>query len=174
MLRDEDLVRLQGARLAVATLRDIEDDCMSVQLRRRIAIDGPGCIVLEGRRDELARRLRRVDIAYTGLSVAFQFSQRRTHTLPVGQSHLVVAAYQRSQRYRFGRGERRIPPSAMFGTRDLLAELALVSSRNLVPDTGPISPRKTCGFDTRRIFRGSRNIRSTWTFLDTDLCSLPR
>src|SRR4029079_1848694 len=46
-LRNEDLVRLQSASLAVVPLRHIEDDGVSVQLRSRVSVHRPGSVVLE-------------------------------------------------------------------------------------------------------------------------------
>src|SRR5580700_10317875 len=67
-LGHEHLVRLQGSDLfpvfgAVLPLGHIEDHSMGMKLRRRVAIDGPRGIVLEGGGDELSRRLRGMHIA---------------------------------------------------------------------------------------------------------------
>ena len=58
LLRREETLRLNGARLAVVALGHIEDDGVGVKLRRNVTIDRAGGVMLELRRNELACRLR--------------------------------------------------------------------------------------------------------------------
>ena len=54
LLRGEEALRLQGARLAVVAFGHIEDDGVRMKLRRNIAVDGPGGVVLKLGGDKLA------------------------------------------------------------------------------------------------------------------------
>ena len=47
LLRCEEALRLNRARLAIVTLSDVENDCVCVELWRDITIDRAGCIVLK-------------------------------------------------------------------------------------------------------------------------------
>jgi hypothetical protein len=47
LLRCEEVLRLNRARLAIVTLSDVESNRMGVQLWRDMAIDRAGCIVLK-------------------------------------------------------------------------------------------------------------------------------
>src|SRR5580692_938539 len=47
LLRGEETLRLDGPRLAVVALSNVENHYVCVELRRDIAIDGAGCIVLK-------------------------------------------------------------------------------------------------------------------------------
>ena len=119
---------------ALLPLRHIEDHGMGMKLRRRVAINGPRGIVLEGGGDEFPRRLRGMDIADPRLRVPLKFLKRHADTLPMGFSHPVIAAHERSQRYRLRRGKRGVPPGAMLGAGHFLAEFPVVGSRNLMTD----------------------------------------
>src|SRR5260370_436904 len=57
LLRGEEALRLDGTRLAVLALSDVENDRVSVQLGRDIAINRAAAIVLKLGGDKLARRL---------------------------------------------------------------------------------------------------------------------
>jgi hypothetical protein len=91
-------VRLHGARLSVIALGDIENDGMSMELRRSITFDWPRSIVLEGCSNELTRCLRCMDVANPRLRIPFQLTQRYAHTLPVRLPDTIIAAHKRSQR----------------------------------------------------------------------------
>src|ERR1700733_9905416 len=47
LLRGEKTLRLDGARLSIVALGDVENDGMCMELRRDIAIDRASCIVLK-------------------------------------------------------------------------------------------------------------------------------
>ena len=72
LLRGEEALRLDGARLAVVALGDVENDGVGVQLRRDIAIDRAGGIMLELGGDKLARGFGRMIAADAGLRVVFE------------------------------------------------------------------------------------------------------
>ena len=55
--------------MAQTVLSHVEDDNMSVEMRRRVAVDGPGCVVLEGRRNPFAGCLGGIVAAEPGLYV---------------------------------------------------------------------------------------------------------
>src|ERR1700678_1477428 len=63
LLRLEEAALLKSAGLAVLAFGHIEDDSMSVELWRSIALDRAGGVMLESGGDELARRLRCMDVA---------------------------------------------------------------------------------------------------------------
>ena len=63
---------LKCACLAVLALGHVEHNSVSVQLRRGVAFNWASGIVFKRRRDELAGRLRCVDVADASLCVAFQ------------------------------------------------------------------------------------------------------
>ena len=91
-------MRLQGARLAVLPLGHVENHRMGVKLRRSIAFDGPGGVVLEGGGDKFARRLRCVDVADPRLGdTAPSSPKRHADTLPVRLSHPLIAAHKRGK-----------------------------------------------------------------------------
>src|ERR1700693_6092117 len=138
-LGHEHLVRLQSSHLSsvfgvVLPLGHIEDHGMGMKLRRRVAIDGPRGIVLEGGGDKFSGRLRGMHIADPRLRVPLKFPKRDADTLAMGFSHPVIAAHKRGERYRLRRGKRSVPPGAALAARDFLAEFAFVGSRNLMPD----------------------------------------
>ena len=94
-LRLEEAALLQRMRVAVLTLGYVEDNDVRVKLRRGITIDRTGGIVLEGRRNELARLLRLPDVAHPRLGVPLKLVESDLNTLPVGFTHTLVAAHQR-------------------------------------------------------------------------------
>src|ERR1700720_4548268 len=67
LLRGEDALRLDGARLAVVALGDLENNRMRVQLGRDIAVDWAGCIVLKLGGYKFASGLGRMIAADAGL-----------------------------------------------------------------------------------------------------------
>ena len=98
LLRLEKAALLKRARLAVLTLGHVEDDCVRVKLRRGIAINWAGSIVLEGRGNELAGRLRRMDVADAGLGVPLQFSESYANTFAVRITDAVIASHKGGER----------------------------------------------------------------------------
>src|ERR1035438_1540243 len=57
LLRGEEALWLDGARLAIVALGNVKNDRVCVQLWRDIAIDRAGCVVFEFGGDKLARGL---------------------------------------------------------------------------------------------------------------------
>ena len=109
LLRGEEALRLDGARLAVVALGDVENDRVGMQLWRDIAIDRAGRIVLKLGGDKLARGLGRMIAADAGLRVVFELVERNADALPMSFANAFIAADKRGERDRFGRGECRIP-----------------------------------------------------------------
>src|SRR5208282_2173404 len=131
-------MRLQSSHLfrifeTVLALGHIEDHGMSMKLRRSIAIDGPRGIVLEGGGDEFPGRFRGMDIADPRLRVSFKLLKCRAYTLPMGLPHPIITAHEGRERYRLRRRECGVPPGAMLGAGNLLAEFPFIGSRNLMP-----------------------------------------
>src|SRR5208337_2017266 len=104
LLRGEEAVRLNGAGLAVVALRDIENDSVSVQLWRDIAIDRAGCIVLKLGGDKLASGFGRMVAADAGLRVAFKLVEGNADALAMRFSDTLIAADKRGERNGLGRG----------------------------------------------------------------------
>jgi len=100
LLRAEQTSCVHGSRLAVLAFGHIEDDGMSVELRRGVAINGPRGVVLEGCGGELTGQLRRVHIAEAGLRVPLQLAQSDSHTLPVRFADPFIASHQGRERNR--------------------------------------------------------------------------
>ena len=125
---------LKGACLAVLAFGHIEDDGMSVKLRRGIAVDRAGGVMLEGGRDELAGRLRCMDVADTRLRVSLQFSKRNADAFAVRLAHTLIAAHKGGERDGLRCGECRIPTGAMFHAGDFLAIFVFVGASGLVLD----------------------------------------
>ena len=92
LLRGEEALRLDGARLAVVALGNVENDCVCVQLWRDIAIDGAGCIVLKLGGDKPARGLGRMIAADAGLRVVFELVEGNADALPVRFADTLIAA----------------------------------------------------------------------------------
>src|SRR6202171_2870491 len=66
---------LKRPRLAALAFGHIENDGMSMKLRRSIPIHRAGSVMVEGGGNELGRCLRRVDIADPRLRVPLQFAE---------------------------------------------------------------------------------------------------
>ena len=98
LLRGEKTLRLDGARLAILSLRYVEDDRMSVKLRRDVAVNRAGGVVLELCRDELAGGLRRIIPADAGLGVVFELVESSADTLTVRLANALVAANECGER----------------------------------------------------------------------------
>ena len=106
---------------------------MGVELRRGVAVYRPGGVVLEGRGDEFACRLRRVDVADPRLGVPSPTrTGRHADAFPMRLSHTLIAADKGGERNRLRRGERSIPTGAVLHARHFLAEFALVGFGNLM------------------------------------------
>ena len=118
LLRCEQALRLDGARLAGVPFSDIENDRVGVELWRDIAIDRAGGVVLKFGGDELTRGLRWVIAADAGLSVVFELVQGDSDALPVRFADTLIAADKRGERDRFGRGKGRIPSGSVFHRLD--------------------------------------------------------
>jgi hypothetical protein len=103
LLRLEKASLLKRPRLAVLTLGHIENDRMSMKLRRSVAIHRTGSVMLEGGGNEFARRFRRVDIADTRLRIPLQFAKCAADTFTVRLSHMRIAADKRGERNGFRR-----------------------------------------------------------------------
>ena len=100
LLRGEEALRLDGARLAVVALGDVENDRVCVQLWRDIAIDGAGGIVLKLGGDKFARSLGRMIAADAGLRVVFELVEGNADALPVRLWYLLSDV----ERTAFGEG----------------------------------------------------------------------
>jgi len=134
LLRLEKTALLKRARLAVLTLRHVEDDRVRVKLGCCVAIHGASSIVLEGRGDEFSGCLRRMDVADAGLGIPLQFSECDADTFAVRVADAVIATHKGGQRDRLWRRERGIPSRAMFDACNFLAALVLVGSGRLMLD----------------------------------------
>jgi hypothetical protein len=77
--------------LPIGTLGHVEDHGMSVKLRRGVAIDGAGGVLLKLRGDELAGRLCRIVATDASLGVAFQRRQLSSDGLAVRFADPVIA-----------------------------------------------------------------------------------
>jgi len=126
---------------------------MSMKLRCSIAIDGPRGIVLESGGNEFPGRLWGMDIADPRLRVSLKFLERDANAFPVGFTHPVIAAHERSERHRLRRGKRGVPPGAMLGAGHLLAEFTFIGSRNLMPDKLLFGVRMLAFTQSCKVFR---------------------
>ncbi len=114
LLRLEETALLQCARLPIVPLGHIENDRVSMKLRSSIAIHWTSGVMLEGSGDELARCLRRMDIADPCLCIPLQLLQRDANTFTVRLTNTIIATHKGCKRNRLGCGERSIPPCSMF------------------------------------------------------------
>jgi hypothetical protein len=96
LLRGEEALRLDDARLAVVALGDIENNRMRVQLGRDIAVDWAGCIVLKLGGYKFASGLGRMIAADAGLRVVFELVESNADALPVGFTDTLIAADESS------------------------------------------------------------------------------
>ena len=92
LLRGEEALGLDGARLAVVALGHVENDRVSMQLWRDVAIDRTGGIVLELGGYKFASGLGRMIPAYAGLGVVFELVEGNADALPVGFTDTLIAA----------------------------------------------------------------------------------
>src|SRR5579864_6055449 len=91
LLRGEETLRLDGPRLAIVALGDVENNRVCVELWRNVAIDRAGRIVLKLGGNKPARGLRRMIPAYAGLCVAFELVKGNAGALPVGFANALIA-----------------------------------------------------------------------------------
>ena len=98
LLRGKKNLWLDRARLAILSFRYVEDDRMSVKLRRDVAVNRAGGVVLELCRDELAGGLRRIIPADAGLGVVFELVESSADTLTVRLANALVAANECGER----------------------------------------------------------------------------
>ncbi len=92
-----ELAWLQRTDGAVRRLCQIEDDCVGVKLRGRVAVDWPRAVVFKERGDRIACCFRTSIAAEPRLHVRLKLLQRDTHALTVRLTNALVAANQRSQ-----------------------------------------------------------------------------
>ena len=92
LLRGEEAVRLNSARLAALSLGDVKNYRVSVQLRRNVTVDRTCGIVLERRSNEFARGFGRIIAADASLCVALELVKGNADTLPVGFADTLIAA----------------------------------------------------------------------------------
>ena len=111
LLRGEEALRLNGAGLAVVALGDVENDSVGMELRRDIAIDRAGGVVLELGGNKFGRGLGRMVAADAGLRVVFELLKGNADALPMRFADTVIATDKRGERDGFGRGKGRIPPA---------------------------------------------------------------
>jgi hypothetical protein len=104
-----------------------------VQLRRDIAIDRAGRIVLELGGDKLACGLGRMIAADAGLRVVFELVEGNADALAVRFADALIATDKRGERDRFGRGKGRIPPGPVLHRLDGLAVGILIFVRRSLP-----------------------------------------
>ena len=126
-------MRLDGARLAVVALRDIENYRVSMQLWRDIPIDRTGCIVLKLGGYKFASGLGRMIAADAGLRVVFELVESNADALPMGFTDTLIAADKRGQRDRFRCGKGRIPTGSVLHRLDGLAFGILIFIRRSLP-----------------------------------------
>src|SRR5262249_6837754 len=98
LLRPEQLVWLQRAKLAVLGPRNVEEHRVRMELRSRIAIDGTSGVVLEFRDDPIASCFRRPIATNTCLDVPRQRVDRRPDRLPMGIAESNVVSNQCGER----------------------------------------------------------------------------
>ncbi len=82
----------------------------------------------------LARRLRRNIAAHARLRILLHLVKRSAHALPMGISHSIIAANQRSQRYRLRRAERRIPSRPVLHRAHRVALRVHILAGRLMPN----------------------------------------
>ena len=133
LLRSEEAMWLNGARLAAIALGHIEDDGMGMKLWRDIAVYRAGRIVLKLGCDKFARGLGRMIAADAGLRVAFELVERHADALTMRFADALVAANERGKRDGFRRGKGRIPSGAMLHRRNGLAVGVLIFIRRSLP-----------------------------------------
>src|SRR5690349_13954123 len=83
LLRPDQLVRLQGAVLAIVGPRHVKEHSVRMELWSRIAINGTSGVVLEFRDDPIAGCLRRPAATNACLDVRLQCLDRSSDRLPV-------------------------------------------------------------------------------------------
>ena len=117
LLRLEEALRPERPRLlsaldAIRAFCDIEDDSVRVKLRSGVAIDGPGCVVLEFCDDELAGGFGGPVAAEPRLRVPLKLTESSSDRHAVCLADPAVAANKGGQRNRLRCAEGRIPSPA--------------------------------------------------------------
>jgi hypothetical protein len=97
LLRLKQSALLQGASLSVASLGNIEDNRVRMELRRDITAHGSGRIVLEFGGNEHACRLRWMTAADAGLGVTLNLVEGNADALPVRFAYTLIATHKRGQ-----------------------------------------------------------------------------
>lgn len=110
------------------------DDRVRVQLRRDIAIDRPGGIVLKPGCDKCACGLGRTIATDAALCVMFGLVEGNPPALPVRLAHTPITADQRGERNRFRRGKGCIAARSVPHCLDCLAFGILIFIRCALPD----------------------------------------
>ncbi len=104
-----------------------------MQLRRDVAIDRTGRVVLEFGGNKLARGLGWMIAANPRLRVAFKLVKGDADAFPVRFADAFIATDKRRQRDGLGRGESRVPPGPVFHRFNGLAVGALIFIRRSLP-----------------------------------------
>ncbi len=94
LLRGEEALRLDCARLTILALGQIEDYRMGMELWGNIPIHRASCIVLEFGGNEFACCLRRMVPADSGLRIVFELFKGGADALAVRFSHPIISADQ--------------------------------------------------------------------------------
>lgn|GEM_PF-6639506 len=103
LLRLKQTTLLQGTCLSVLTLGNIEDDGMSMELGRGIAVHGTGGVMFKLGGDEPASGFGWTVAAYAGLRVSLQLIQCDIHGLPMRVPYAAIATHESRKGYRLGR-----------------------------------------------------------------------
>jgi len=140
-LRLEEAALLKRPHLTILPLRHIENDDMCMELRRSVAIDRTGCVVLEFCCDKLACHFGRVVAAEARLRVPLQLIESDIYGLLVRFTHTRIAADERGQRNRFRRAEGSVPSGSMLHRSNRLAFLGFIVMHLAVADQLFASPR---------------------------------
>src|SRR5208283_4897785 len=99
LLHAVEFLRLQWAYFTVFSLCQIEEDDMSVKLRRCITVYWSRAVVFESRGDPFARRLRRKIPSESRLNVSLQLVQSNSDTGSMGSLHPFISSHKGRQRY---------------------------------------------------------------------------
>ena len=109
----EQFIGLQRSRLAGAILGHIEDDDMGVQVGRGVAFDRACGIVLEGGRDPLACRFRRMHTPLTRLYIFLNLIERHVDRRLVGLANPFVFPDEGRETHGLRSVEGQIPSGSM-------------------------------------------------------------
>jgi hypothetical protein len=112
-------------------LGHVEDDRVSMQVGRRISTNGPGGIVLKGRRDPSFGGLGRVVAAHSGLCVALQVVERSNHSLSMCFTNAIIVSDERGQGYCFRCRTCQIPRRPMWNLLPFAGQVCLAVGNEL-------------------------------------------